>query len=469
MKLFVSTKKTQGFRDSDFSYVPEDQIVMFGSECDYPDDFENDESINKDEYIDGCCGCHRSMMGILNNKSTTTMKVKDVDISRNELFDLIHQTYKRAGLIGTDMNQTDIKDSIMNDIDMLIKAVETFNDSDIVERRGDKFQIREPNFDPFHIEKSIISEIEAKINNGLLKKKNVISPSTEIIYYRNAQIFASEARSIQELEILLNKNFKLVEKIEENRIPSFSIISNHVSEINLYNMGLKSVPSSFKNLIKLKKLNLKFNNLRVLQNTFGNLESLEMLYLENNKLKYLPETIGSLKSLVILELHVNHIIEIPESIGNLLNLKILKICFNKLSSLPNTIGNLQKLQLLDVSNNQIFSIPETLGNLKNLKKLFLNVNNLKEIPESVFQLESLEELYLNNNKISKIPEGIDNLTTLKELYLPNNNISSIPETIISLVSLKELNLKNNPIKITKDSNEEKLLKLLKKNGVDIIM
>ncbi|MFX1339976.1 MAG: leucine-rich repeat domain-containing protein [Promethearchaeota archaeon] len=469
MLIFISTKKTQVFRDSDFIFVPEDQIVMFGSECDYLDDFENDVSIDKDEYIDGCCGCHRSMMGVLNNKSTTTMKVKDINISRNKLFDLIHQTYERAGLIGGGMNQTDITDSIINDIEAILKAVEPFNEGDIVERRGDKFQLRNPDFDPFHIEKSIISEIETKINKGLLKKKNVISPSNEIIYYRNAQISASEARSLQELEILLNKNFKLVENVEENRSPSFSITFNHVSEINLYNMGLKSLPNSFKNLFKLKKLNLKFNNLRVLQDTFGNLESLELLILENNKLKYLPETIGSLKSLVVLELHVNHIIEIPESIGNLLNLKVLNLCFNKLKSLPKRIGDLQKLQVLDVGNNQIISIPVTLGNLKELKKLFLNINNLNEIPDSVFQLQSLEELYLNNNKISKIPEDIGNLTTLKELYLPNNNISTIPESIISLESLKELNLRNNPIKITNDSHEEKLLNLLKKNGVDITL
>jgi Leucine-rich repeat (LRR) protein len=71
--------------------------------------------------------------------------------------------------------------------------------------------------------------------------------------------------------------------------------------------------------------------------------------------------------------------------------------------------------------------------------------------------------------LAEIPEDIVKLTTLRELYLPNNNISTIPESIISLVSLKELNLKNNPIKITNDSNEQKLLNLLKKNGVDIIL
>ena len=101
MKLLVSTKKTQGFRDSDFCFVPEGQIVMFGSECDDKiEDFEEMEGrkIDPEEFIDGCCGCHRSMMGISNLKSTTTMMVQDVDITIEELREMVKETYEKAGL-----------------------------------------------------------------------------------------------------------------------------------------------------------------------------------------------------------------------------------------------------------------------------------------------------------------------------------------------------------------------------------
>lgn len=73
MKLLVSTKKTQGIRKNDFSFVPTGEIVYFGAgKCD-------------NEPADGHCGCNRSMVGIKCLKATTTMCVSTRTMSQKDL------------------------------------------------------------------------------------------------------------------------------------------------------------------------------------------------------------------------------------------------------------------------------------------------------------------------------------------------------------------------------------------------
>lgn len=50
MKVMVATREGQGFRENDFSWTKENELVGFTSECD-------------GETIDGNCGCRRSMSG----------------------------------------------------------------------------------------------------------------------------------------------------------------------------------------------------------------------------------------------------------------------------------------------------------------------------------------------------------------------------------------------------------------------
>lgn len=69
MKVLVSTKQTQGQRPDDFSYVREGDLVCFGEVCGRGNDG---------------CGCERSMVGLKNRKSTTTMRVAELILTRNE-------------------------------------------------------------------------------------------------------------------------------------------------------------------------------------------------------------------------------------------------------------------------------------------------------------------------------------------------------------------------------------------------
>lgn len=72
MKLFVSTKLTQGQRNNDFCWAAEDEMVHFPFECD-------------GESVDGRCGCRRSMAGLYSQKATSTFKVVELAIGKEAL------------------------------------------------------------------------------------------------------------------------------------------------------------------------------------------------------------------------------------------------------------------------------------------------------------------------------------------------------------------------------------------------
>jgi len=67
VKVLVSTKQTQGQKPDDFSYAREGDIVCFGEVC---------------ARGGHGCGCERSMVGIKNRKSTTTMRVAEFNLTR---------------------------------------------------------------------------------------------------------------------------------------------------------------------------------------------------------------------------------------------------------------------------------------------------------------------------------------------------------------------------------------------------
>lgn len=86
IRLFVSTKETQGQRANDFCFVPVGEIVL-------PHPF----SICTNGSVDDDCGCHRSLSGLICNKATTTAMVVDYLIEPKELITLITNTLIRQG------------------------------------------------------------------------------------------------------------------------------------------------------------------------------------------------------------------------------------------------------------------------------------------------------------------------------------------------------------------------------------
>jgi len=89
----------------------------------------------------------------------------------------------------------------------------------------------------------------------------------------------------------------------------------------------------------------------------------------NNLLTTLPKEIGNLHNLTFLNLSDNHLTGLPKEIGNLQSLTSLLLWTNQLTSLPNEIGRLTNLTSLSLSNNCLTELPEEICNLINLSSL----------------------------------------------------------------------------------------------------
>ena len=125
IKVLASTKKSQGKRKNDFSFVPEDELVVFGTEC-------------SGEAIDGQCGCRRSMTGMESRLATTTLKVIEIDLTGEQYERLVLKTLRDAGF----GDLPGIEEQAMRDARGLLDVVNHFPVGSILEKRGNKFVVR---------------------------------------------------------------------------------------------------------------------------------------------------------------------------------------------------------------------------------------------------------------------------------------------------------------------------------------
>lgn len=129
MKVLVATKQTQGQRDNDFSFVPEDELVRFGSfECDHE--------------IDGRCGCKRSMCGMKSRKATTTMKVKELPLGREQYEIHLRCSLAEAGWT-RGMEPGKIDEIVKEEAAELLRIAAEFEVGMVIEKRGSALLERE--------------------------------------------------------------------------------------------------------------------------------------------------------------------------------------------------------------------------------------------------------------------------------------------------------------------------------------
>jgi internalin A len=239
-------------------------------------------------------------------------------------------------------------------------------------------------------------------------------------------------------------------------------------ELDLFKLGLTSVPESVGKLTSLKRLDLaqnrltnlpesvgkltslqrlgvSHNQLTSVPESVGKLTSLESLDLANNQLTSVPESLGELTSLERLDLHDNQLTSLPESLGKLTSLQSLGLVRNQLTSVPESIGKLISLESLNVGGNQLTSVPESLGKLTGLQSLSLDANHLTSLPESLGKLTSLQSLDLHENQLTNLPEWVGKLTNLRRLNLRSNHLTSLPESLAKLTSLHTLDLSDNKL------------------------
>ena len=86
MKLLASTRRTQGDRANDFTWVPDGEYLIMGFVCDTD---RGDP--------DGGCGCGRAFEGLTSLRSTTTAEVIEAPISHDEFVSAIMESKRRGG------------------------------------------------------------------------------------------------------------------------------------------------------------------------------------------------------------------------------------------------------------------------------------------------------------------------------------------------------------------------------------
>ncbi len=121
MKVIVATKKTQGQRPRDFSFVPEGEAVIV-SDCDC---------------LHEGCECSRSMVGVKCGKGTTTMMVVESGMGREEYRRLIKEANKGYEALGVDESVFD------EQADALLELAMKFPTGAVIERDGDDFNQRQ--------------------------------------------------------------------------------------------------------------------------------------------------------------------------------------------------------------------------------------------------------------------------------------------------------------------------------------
>ncbi|XP_073496030.1 extracellular matrix protein 2-like isoform X2 [Phyllobates terribilis] len=255
----------------------------------------------------------------------------------------------------------------------------------------------------------------------------------------------------------------------------------------------------FKNLTKLKRLNLDGNGLTVLpqlpasvqelkvndnkllelnRHSFRGLGNLLTLEMEGNGFhdgNVSPMTFKPLKKLIYLRLNRNHFRAIPSGLpttiqelhldnnrievvsegilNKTLNLSVIVLSNNRLQEdriAPRAWIHLMNVESLDLSHNRLVHVPSFLP--RGAKQVILHHNQIELIPGYVFahMKPGLEFLHLSHNHLRD--DGVHAVSffglykSLNELLLDNNYFQSIPRGILNLKSLQVLRLSFNKIR-----------------------
>jgi hypothetical protein len=128
MKILVATMQLQQQRSNDFGWATEGEVVTFASECD-------------GEAVDGHCGCRRAMSGMVSHKATTTFRVVELDATVQMLAQKLAEGLVEAGWYPTIEKAMPVA---VDDARELARLAAVFPVGSVLEKRGDKVQVRQP-------------------------------------------------------------------------------------------------------------------------------------------------------------------------------------------------------------------------------------------------------------------------------------------------------------------------------------
>ncbi|XP_039184681.1 extracellular matrix protein 2-like isoform X1 [Crotalus tigris] len=244
--------------------------------------------------------------------------------------------------------------------------------------------------------------------------------------------------------------------LDGNQLTLIPALPSSLHELKLNDNNLAGLQRrSFTGLFKLFTLELEGNQLHdgnVSPTAFTPLGKLIYLRLDRNHFRTIPS--GLPASLLELHLDSNRVEEVTEGVLNrTLNLTVLVLSNNKLQEdriAPRAWIDLLKLEVLDLSHNHLVHVPSFLP--RHLKQLTLHHNRIERVPGYVFahMKPGLEFLHLSHNVLRD--DGVHAVSflglyhSLAELLLDNNRFEAIPHGIINLKGLQVLRLSHNRIR-----------------------
>nr|MDZ8282883.1 COR domain-containing protein [Nostoc sp. ChiSLP01] len=228
--------------------------------------------------------------------------------------------------------------------------------------------------------------------------------------------------------------------------PEIALLSN-LTQLNLGDNLLKVLPTEITELSNLTNLSIWRNQLKVLPTEITCLSKLTQLYVGGNQLKVLPVEITELSNLIELSIWGHQLKVLPVEITKLTQLEKLYLGDNQLKVLPKEITQLYNLTHLSIWGNQLKMLPVEIIELSKLTYLALSDNKLTELPKEITKLSNLTYLDLSNNELTELPKEITKVSELTKLYLKSNQLKVLPVYITQLSNLIELDLRGNQLKM----------------------
>lgn len=92
MKVLVATAWTQGARSSDYHWCVEGELVWIGIAC-----ARDVREMSSGPDSTGGCGCGRGFAGMNSHRATTTARVAELDMSRDEYLEAFRSSLASGG------------------------------------------------------------------------------------------------------------------------------------------------------------------------------------------------------------------------------------------------------------------------------------------------------------------------------------------------------------------------------------
>jgi len=153
------------------------------------------------------------------------------------------------------------------------------------------------------------------------------------------------------------------------------------------------------------------------------LSLITQLDLHDKGLQSVPPEILFLPHLTHLNLSGNQLIAIPSEIMSLTHLQQINLSFNEFSEFPQEICHLLELKKINLSGNLIANLPLEIGQLAALESLSLLENQLDHVPLEVAPLANLKVLNLSHNQIKQLSaEDSDLRVRIPSVHLFGNPV-----------------------------------------------